>query len=160
VISWDSVTNLIKEASPILGAAVSASNPLAGVAISLISHAFGANKDDPQDLLDKINGDPDFRIKLKKIELEHKSILAQANAENYKTEVEDRKSARTLQINTNSFIPTFLAIGYFFSYSLLQFYCLMHPAQTNDIICARLHDGFMIVLAYFFGSNHKQFSQK
>lgn len=154
--SWNEVINFIKDVSPILSTAISSVNPAAGIFLSLISKEFGANKDDPDDVLNKIKCDPEYKIKLKKIEYEHEESLTNLNSQDYNTEVNDRESARDLQIKYHSFIPTFLAVGYFIFYAIVNLYCLIHPAQINDVICARLNDGFMLVLSYFFGSKHKQ----
>lgn len=156
MFAWSGLINKVRDVTPVLGSIIAKSNPLADVAINMISQAFGANSKDPQDILDKINADPEYQLKLKKIEYDHQDVLVKANTDDYKTEVDDRKSARQMNEETHSFIPTFLAIGYFLTYSIIQAYCLMYPAETNDIISARLHDGFMFVLAYFFGSSHRK----
>lgn len=155
MISWNEITKVVEDAAPVLGAAISASNPVAGMAISLISQVFGANKNDTDDIFNKIHADPEYKLKLKKIEYDHQDALQTAANENYKIEVDDRKNARDLQIEAHSFIPTFLAIGFFITYAVIQAYCLTHLSQNTDIISARINDGLMLILSYYFGSNHK-----
>lgn len=155
MVSWDDVFTTIKHVTPILGNAIASTNPVAGMAINLIAQAFGANKDDPEDILNKINSDPEYQVKLKKIEFTHEDVLVNSDVSNYKTEVEDRKDARKRQIDFQDWVPTFLAIGFLINYAVVQFYCVMHPS-VNDIISARFQDVLIMIMSYYFGSMHKK----
>lgn len=152
--TWDELCNLVKTVAPVLGSAISSTNPLAGIGISLISHAFDANESDSNDIFNKIQYDPDATIKLKKIEYDHQEVLLKISSENFKTEVDDRKNARDMSVKLHNYVPTIIAIGYCLTYLVIQFYCIIHPQTNTDVISARLHDGLMMILAYFFGASH------
>lgn len=158
MIGWSNVISAVKDVSPLLGSAISASNSVAGMALSLISQSFGANKSDPEDILNKINADPEYKLKLKKIEYDHEEELARVSSEDYKNEVEDRKNARDRSLSLHDHMPNILAILFLIIYGVIQGYCTMHGG-VNDIISARLQDILVMVFSFFFGSMHKRFTQ-
>lgn len=67
--------------------------------IALLSNLFGANPQNPDELLQKINADADAQVKLKQIELDYQSKLAE-------TDEKDRESAR--QMNNATEMRRFL----------------------------------------------------
>lgn len=151
---WDDLSNLVKTSAPILGSAIASANPLAGIGISLISQVFGANKSDAKDIFDKIQSDSESVIKLRKIEYDHQEELQKIASTVIQTDADDRKDARNMSVQLHSYVPTVIAIGYCLTYLIIQFYCILHPQTNTDVISARLHDGLMMILAYFFGRNH------
>lgn len=153
---WDNLTDCIKKSSPLIASAISSTNPIAGMLISLISKTFGANKDDPQDIINKIYGDPEAEIKIKKLEFEHEESLINLQSEDYKTEVDDRKSARNREVSLHDWVPTILAIGFLINYAAIQFYCVLSNNNSNEIISARFQDVLIMIMSYYFGSMHKK----
>lgn len=154
------VVNKIKDITPSLAQAIASTNPISQVLYSAVTSIFGANKNDPTDLLAKINADPEAAIKLKKIEFDHQEEMAKINSETYKTEVEDRKNAREREINLHDWVPTILAIGFLINYAAIQFYCVTHQNQANDIISARFQDVLIMIISYYFGGIHKKISHE
>lgn len=153
---WGNVFEIIRDASPLIGEAISNSNPISALIMSVISKVFGANKYDPKDVFDKIRSDPEYKLKLKKIEFDHEDELIRANSSDYKIEVEDRTDARQKQVNIHDWVPTFLAVGFLINYAAIQFYCVFNNSNVNDIISARFQDVLIMIMSYYFGSMHKK----
>lgn len=147
------LSDLVSKSAPLLGSMLG--SPLAGIGVSWIAKLFGANKENAQDIIDKILLDPDANIKLKTLELQHKEVLENIAAKNYETEVADRKSAREREIALHDYVPTILAVGFLIIYAAIQFYCVTHPASALDIISARLQDVLIMIVSYYFGSSHR-----
>ena len=154
------LTDIVSKAEPLL--ANSLLSPIAGLGMSLIANVFGADPKDTKDVITKILGDPEAEAKLKKLEYDHKEALENIQAVNYKTEVDDRRSARDLQSvlaqskSLQSWVPTILAVGFLINYALMQFYVVSHQSGANDIISARFQDVLIMIISYYFGSSHKK----
>ncbi|MFA6080741.1 MAG: hypothetical protein WC753_04695 [Candidatus Gracilibacteria bacterium] len=153
------LTDIVGKAAPLLASALG--TPVAGLGVGLIANLFGADPKDTQDVVAKILSDPEADAKLKKLEYDHKEALENVQATNYKTEVDDRKSARELQSSLvqnhtlQSWVPTILAVGFLINYALMQFYVVSHQSSANDIISARFQDVLIMIISYYFGSSHK-----
>lgn len=63
-------------------------------------------------------------------------------------------------ILSKDYVPTILAIGFFFNYGIVQFWCLVHPNLQTDIISARYQDALLMILSYFYGSMYKKTPDK
>ena len=147
------LTNVSKIA-PILGSVLG--SPLAGVAVSLLASYFGVNSRDVKAIADAVQNDPDSSFKLRQLEYQHAETLAQIAAQNYLTEVDDRKSARARETSLRDYVPTILAIGFLLNYAIIQFYCVTHPSVAIDVISARFQDVLIMIMSYYFGSSHKR----
>lgn len=130
-------------------------SPIAGIAISLISSAFGLTSKKPEDILNAIAQTPDAQIRLKQLESEHAIELAKIANIDYETEVDDRKAAREREITLHDHVPAILAYLFVACYVAVQFYCIFMPNTINDIISARVQDILIMVVSYYFGSSHK-----
>lgn len=148
----DKIIGLIGTAAPVLGTVLG--SPAAGVGIGLLANLFGTDKD-PEKILASILGDPESLIKIKELELKHIEVLNQITAQNYATEVDDRKSARLREMTIKDYIPTILSIGFLLNYAAIQFYCVTHPTNAVDVISARFQDILIMIMSYYFGSSHK-----
>lgn len=146
MVSWDDVFLLIKQVSPVLGNAIASKNPTGGMAINIISQTFGANKNDPEDILNKINADPEYHIKLKKIEFDHEEFLQNNN----------RTSSKRDGSTLFDWVPTFLAIGFLINYAAIQFYCVIHNGTETDIISARFQDVLIMIMSHYFWNTHNR----
>lgn len=145
------LAKLVSKAAPTIGSLFG--TPLAGIGISLLSDAFGGDADK---LLTTISNNPDAILKLKELEAKHSENILIAKNALYQTEVDDRKNARSLEMQTNSYFPSLLATGFLIIYSAIQFYCVTHNNSVNDIISARLQDVLIMIMSYYFGSSHKE----
>lgn len=83
---------IVGASAPLLASVLG--TPLAGVAISLLANAFGVKSHDLDNISAVITADPESSIKIKTVEYEHAETLANIAAQNYSTEVDDRKDAR------------------------------------------------------------------
>jgi hypothetical protein len=69
-----SIAHILLNASPIIASALG--SPLAGVAISLVSHAFGVDSGKPEELISKVMEDvPQATTILQSLESQHGDIL-------------------------------------------------------------------------------------
>lgn len=154
------LSGAIGKYAPYLGAAISTVNPTAGVLISLVSKALGANKDNHEDILNKIASDPDAEFKLKKIEYDHQTELLNIA-------LQDKVSARNREIDiikltgkrdwVMELIALFVVIGYFLMCYLVMFTTIdITDHDILNMLFGQLMAGFMMVLSYFFGSSNKQ----
>jgi len=110
---------LIKNIAPVLGTALG--GPFMGVAVKTIGDALNipqATQDNikaaiqgatPEQLAAIKNAENDFAFKMQQLGFEHAEAIAQLNVDMAKTDEKDRESARQMQIQTKSFVPTFLA---------------------------------------------------
>lgn len=145
--------SIVSKVAPVLGTALG--TPLAGVAISLIAKLFGGDEKSISDIKDKILSTPDYELKLKQLEYEHIETLLKINSTDYATEVDDRKNARDLEVQSKSIVPSIIAISFLVIYSAIQYFVISHPTTQDDIISARVQDIFIMIISYYFGSTHK-----
>jgi hypothetical protein len=158
MVGWNDVFSVVKGAAPVLGAAVSSVNPIAGMAINLISQAFGANKNDPEDLLNKINADPEYQLKLKKIEYDHEEFLQNTSLNSQSNENQDTQNARDREIEITKItgkkdyiteiIAVLVVIGFFLMCALF----ILYPSSIQDkgTITSPLIAAFLYVMHYYF----------
>ncbi len=136
-------------------------SPFASLGINLLAHAFGVDETNLGKLTETIAQDKESAIKIRQLLLQHETAFAKLQSENYKTEVDDRKSARARESDMakagyRDWVPTFLALGFLLNYAGIQFYCVTHVNASTDLISARFQDVLMLIMSYFFGSAYKQ----
>lgn len=86
------IISIAKESAPLLGSLLG--SPLVGVGLSLLASVFGGDPKSPQEILSKIQIDPDKDVKLKQLELDHQDLFRKLQSTDYQTQVDDVKSAR------------------------------------------------------------------
>lgn len=145
---------VVSKVAPLLGSVLGSN--LADVGISLIAQAFGVTPSDISKLDRVIANDPEAAIKLRTLEYEHAATLAKIAAQNYQTEVDDRKNARDMK----SIVPHILAFCFLIIYSFVQYEVINHPGEVDDIISARVQDILIMVFSYYFGSAFKNFKEE
>lgn len=145
--------SIVSKVAPVLGTALG--GQAGGLVGALISSAFGGNKN-PDDLAQVIANDPEAAIKLKSIEYQHMQELERINALNYQTEVDDRKSARQMQVDSKSYMPAVLAISFVVIYACIQYFVISNPGGQDDVISARVQDILVMIISFYFGSSHNQ----
>lgn len=136
--------NLLKQYAPAL--ATVAGGPLAGLVVSQIAQKLGVEAS-PSAVTAAIQADPQCAIK-----------LAEIDADQFKTEVEDRKSAREMQTATRSyFVPT---LGFFIVASFIGVVVasLLGLAVADSVLAGTLI-GYLSgkaeqVISFYFGSSH------
>lgn len=147
-----SIISLTSKAAPILATVLG--SPMAGIGVSLLTKAFNLDTPDSAKLLEVMRNDPGTLVKLRTIESTHQTALLKIASDNYRIEVDDRKSAREREIAIRGYIPSVLAVGFLINYAAIQFYCVTHPSSAIDIISARFQDVMIMIISYFFGSSH------
>lgn len=152
-IESSGIVSTVGKIAPLLGSVLG--SPLAGVGISMLANLFHVEPKNVQALHDAIVKDPESSLKIKALENEHIQMLAKISAQNYQTEVDDRKSARSREMALRDYVPTVLAVGFLFNYAAIQFYCVTHPSAAIDVISARFQDVLIMIMSYYFGSSHK-----
>jgi hypothetical protein len=130
--------------------------PLAGLAVTALSKVFGVPEKDVQGMIEsgKMSAEQLQQVKIAELELQKQ---AQALGLNFETlAVEDRKSARDMQISTHSIVPPILAgavtIGFFgILYSLMMGYA--QESNQLMIMLGSLGTAWTGIIAFYFGSS-------
>ena len=145
----------LKQIAPTIATAMG--GPLAGMAVSAISKAIGVDEDKVSDLIkdNKLTADQIAQVKIAEIELQKQ---AQELGLNFaKLEVDDRKSARDMQVATRSWIPPLLAaavtVGFFGILGMM----LLGKVDSNNpailMMLGSLGTAWTGIIAYYFGSS-------
>jgi hypothetical protein len=140
------------------GIATALGGPLAGLAVTAISKALNIDEKDVQSTIEqgKLSADQLSSLKQAEIELQAKAQELGLNFE--KLAVDDRKSAREMQVSTKSFVPALLSILVVCAWALIQYFLLTHViAQEMRELVARvlgtLDGALMLVLSFYFGGS-------
>lgn len=166
--AWDSALNVVKKLAPTIATVLG--GPLAGGAVMALESVFGitpkpeASIDDRQaTIAAAISGaTPEQLAAMRAKDQDYSLQMAQAGFKNTETlaslAVEDRASARAMQISTKSltapFLALFVTLGFFGVLSVMMFYQL--PQATHDalmLMLGSLGTAWTGVIAYYFGSS-------
>lgn len=156
---FEKIKNFIAKSSPLLGQSISAINPLAGVALSLLSHAFGVDATSPDALLAAMMKDPEAAVKLKQIELDNQVQLQKIISTNYAVEVSDREDARKNGQSYDWFLhlfAVFVTAGFFTCIALL--FILKPDNSDRDILnmmLGALGSTWTQITSFYYGSMSK-----
>ena len=140
------------------GIATALGGPLAGLAVTAISKALGIDEKDVQSTIEsgKLSAEQLASLKQAEIDLQAKAQELGINFE--KLSVDDRKSAREMQVSTKSFVPALLSILVVCAWAIIQYFLLTHViAQEMRELVARvlgtLDGALMLVLSFYFGGS-------
>jgi hypothetical protein len=131
--------------------------PLAGLAVTALSKVFGVPEKDVQGMIEsgKMSAEQLQQVKIAELELQKQ---AQALGLNFETlAVEDRKSARDMQIATKSIVPPILAgavtVGFF---GILYALMMGYATESNQlmIMLGSLGTAWTGIIAFYFGSSN------
>ena len=145
----------LKQIAPTVATALG--GPLAGMAVSAISKAFGVDEEKVQDMIssNKLNADQVAQLKMAEIELAKQAQELGLNFE--KLAVEDRKSAREMQATTRSLMPPMLAgavtLGFFVIMGLMFFNKVDSNNPAILMMLGSLGTAWTGIIAYYFGSS-------
>ncbi len=145
----------LKQIAPTVASALS--GPLAGMAVSAVSKAIGVEPDKVQDVISagKLDSAQIAQIKVAEIELQKQANELGLNFA--KLEVDDRKSARDMQVATRSWVPPVLAgvitVGFFGILILLMTGKVQGDNNTILIMLGSLSTAWTGIVAYYFGSS-------
>jgi hypothetical protein len=130
--------------------------PLAGLAVTAIAKVIGIDEKDVQETINsgKLSADQISQIKLAEIEFQKQTQELGLNFE--KLAVDDRKSARDMQIATKSWIPGALALGItvgFFGILIYMMAYAITPSNELLVMLGSLGTAWTGVVGYYFGSS-------
>jgi hypothetical protein len=74
--------------------------PLSGLAVAILSSAFGADKNDVMDIFQKVSSAPDRELKLEEIENQHGENLISLHNQRMKDLITDKSSARSFNLES------------------------------------------------------------
>ena len=145
----------LKQIAPTVESALG--GPLAGLAVSAISKAIGVDEDKVNDLISNGKMTPDQIAQLKIAEIELKKQENELGLNFEKLAVDDRKSAREMQMTTRSLVPPILAgtitVGFFGILILLLLGKVEGDNNTILIMLGSLSTAWTGIIAYYFGSS-------
>ena len=141
---------------PTLASAIA--GPFGGLAYEAVSKAMGVSQDDAKRMLEsgKMSSDQIALVQQAEIELKAKAMELGLHFE--QLAVNDRKSARDMQISTQSFVPPLLSILVVVAWATIQYFLLTHvidPSMRELIarVLGTLDGALMLVLSFYFGSS-------
>ncbi|CAB4146716.1 hypothetical protein UFOVP499_8 [uncultured Caudovirales phage] len=146
----------LKTIAPTIATALG--GPLAGLAIEAVSKAIGIDPKDVQATIDSGKLSADQIMLLKQAEIAMAARAQEMGLDFAKLNVEDRKSAREMQVTTHSHIPPTLAILIVLAWATVQGFLLTNvidPSMRELIarVLGTLDGALMLVLSFYFGSS-------
>jgi len=167
-MSWEDVGNFVKKGAPLLGSLIG--GPAGGAVGTLVAGIFGENN--PQELMEKLQADPEAMTKLKELEMKHRERLEELSIEAARIQLQetqaefaDTQSARqretaivqtTGKKDVNLYVLAWVVVGGFFLLTGMMMVLPELNGSNNamvNIMFGGLVSGFATVLGYFFGSS-------
>ena len=145
----------LKQIAPTIATAMG--GPLAGMAVAAISKAIGVDEEKVGDLIsnNKLTADQIAQVKLAEIELQKQAQDLGLNFE--ELAVDDRKSAREMQVATRSWVPPLLAASVTVGFFSILGMMLMGKVDSNNpailMMLGSLGTAWTGIIAYYFGSS-------
>lgn len=146
----------LKQIAPTIATAMG--GPLMGMAVSAVSKAIGVEPDKVQDLISsgKLTSEQIAQIKIAEIDLQKQAQDLGLNFE--ELAVDDRKSAREMQVATRSWVPPLLAasvtLGFFAILGGMMFGRMSVADNTAlTMMLGSLGTAWTGIIAYYFGSS-------
>lgn len=151
--------SIAKIGLPLLGAVL----PIpGGMAIgAALASAIGAPSGDPQDILATLTANADAVLKARQFELSHQETMMamqlKYETDMYQASVEDRSSARSMQVSTKAYTVPVLAYVVVGSFIAMVASTLLGYAKVDSVLAGTLV-GYLSakceqVIAFYFGSS-------
>ena len=155
---------IIAKGAPLLGTVIA--GPAGGVVGGLVASLFGANVDDPKEVLQKMTADPEAAVKLATLEAEQSTKLAELKIQEAQNYLADIQSARSREVEIvkstgardwNLYVMAWIVVVGFVALCAFLF-LVGRDIQPNAeriayMVTGGLIAGFQSVLSYFFGSS-------
>lgn len=131
--------------------------PLAGLAVTALSKLFGVAPEEVKGMIDggKLSAEQITQLKLEELRFKEQTQALGLNFE--QLAVEDRKSARDMQVGTKSHIPAVLAILVTIGFFGILIWLMVHPADAANtplmIMLGSLGTAWTGIIAFYFGSS-------
>lgn len=159
--------------APMLGGALSLVGvPGAAALGSAVAATFGGDIKDPEDLIRRINGDPDAALKLAQLQMQNEKEIRDIQLQYFVEENADRANARQREIEVNKTpadqrdqTPSEISKIFIYGYFLLAILVIAAEwtksinAEELQPIMQLLKDlgmAVMLILAYWFGASNKK----
>jgi hypothetical protein len=146
--------NWLSQIAPTIATAIA--GPFGGLAYEAISKVIGVSQDDAKKMLDDGKLTADQIASVQQAEIALKAKAQELNLDFEQLAVQDRSSARSMQVATQSFIPPILSIGItggFFGILYGLMYGQIQHAPQIDIMLGSLGTAWTGVVAFYFGSS-------
>ncbi|MFT7560298.1 MAG: hypothetical protein ACI93R_002216 [Flavobacteriales bacterium] len=171
-MDWKDIgRSLISQGAPMLGGLLG--GPAGAVAGKLLAGTFGADPENPEEVMNAIQGDPDAILKIRELEMTHKQKLQELQLDETKAFLNDINSARqresaiataTGKQDKHLYILTYIYVGSFFVLILgviLGEFGVFGSKATETfkdsplimMIVGALISGVTQIISYFFGSS-------
>jgi len=144
----------LKTIAPTIATALG--GPLAGLAIEAVSKAIGIDPKDVQSTISEGKLSADQIMSIKQAEIQMAARAQEMGLDFAKLNVEDRKSAREMQVATKSYLPSILAVGVtsgFFGILVGLMFGKIEHAPQIDIMLGSLGTAWTGIIAFYFGSS-------
>jgi len=146
--------NWLAQIAPTIATALG--GPLGGIAYEAVSKVMGISQDDAKKMLDDGKLTADQIASVQQAEIALKAKAQELGLDFEKLAVEDRSSARTMQSNTHSWIPPFLAVGITVGFFGILYALMTDKVTKSDelmIMLGSLSTAWTGVIAFYFGSS-------
>ena len=167
-MDWKDILSKVADTAPVVGSFFGAPGIAVGTAIKAITGAFGLKSDaTPEEIINAVS-DPDAQIKLLVAKQNYELAIMGADLEKFKTEVDDRKSARQRQSDSekatgkrdiNLYVLAWVIMGGFMgtimAMLILQyaFGKVLAADPLVTLLLGSLSTDAGMVVGYFFGSS-------
>ncbi len=121
-MDWKDIgRSLVSQGAPLLGGLLG--GPAGAVAGKLVAGLFGADPENPEEVMNAIQGDPNAMVKLRELENNHKEKLQELQLEETKAFLSDIDSARKREAavvaatggkDINLYVLSYIVVGAFF----------------------------------------------
>jgi hypothetical protein len=144
----------LKTIAPTIATALG--GPLAGLAIEAVSKAIGIDPKDVQSTISEGKLSADQIMLLKQAEVQMAARAQEMGLDFAKLNVEDRKSARDMQVATKSWIPAILAVSVTIGFFGILIGMMTQTFKTSDalmLMLGSLATAWTGIVAFYFGSS-------
>jgi len=144
----------LKQVAPTIATALG--GPLAGLAVDAISKAVGIDPKDVQSTIDQGKLSAEQIGSLKQAELAMAARAQELGLDFEKIAVDDRKSAREMQVSTQSWIPGLMAIAVTLGFFGILVGLMTEHFKTSDalmLMLGSLGTAWTGIIAFYFGSS-------
>jgi hypothetical protein len=158
--TWDKVKGVLASGAPMIGTLIG--GPGGAAVGALVSSALGV-ENTPEAIEKELTGNPEAMLKIKEIEINHRTQLEQMALEDTKARLQDTQDARRAEVErmkaggSNRFmygLAGLIVVGFFGVIAALFFKAIPEASQdVAYIIIGGLVAQFGQVVTYFFGSS-------
>lgn len=131
----------------------------------VVASLFGGDITKPDELIKRINADPEAALKLAQFEMQHKVELENLAIQNFQLEIQDKANARQREVSalqggdkTTSRLALLFTSAYFFTSLCLLVLIYLNAIDKIELEMAKdivkeMSLAQMLVLAYYFGAS-------